>query len=205
MRKFDDVLAWYRSHKTKNQIGFDPNGMCLKICRTAAGKPPLYPSAKASQDATPSKYRVHRVRDLRRGMVLYFDDPNDSNRFGHVATMIGRVRGSRMDDLSGVLVETNGVKSHELVVVRGDYFQKHWGDPFQFGATWLNGSEIDHSGRPNPQVRKTPPNRKLSRGTRVDNALKEAKLAKATRGSVRARAIASAINALEAIPYLKKD
>jgi hypothetical protein len=78
------------------------------------------------------------VRDLRKGMFLYFDDERDSNRAGHIVGMIGRVPGFDPDDLHDVLVETNSVKANEVVVVRGDYFTEHWGDPFQFGATELN-------------------------------------------------------------------
>lgn len=147
MRDFKETLEWYRNHQTTRQIGFNPNGMCLKVCRVARGIDAKYPTAKANQDATPQRHRVHRVRDLRRGMVLSYDDPHDSNKAGHIVTMIGRVKGFNPDSLRDVLVETNSVKSGELVVVRGDYFPRFWRDPFVFGATWLNGVELDV---PNP-------------------------------------------------------
>ena len=139
VRDVAGMLEWYRTHQTTAQIGFDPDGMCLKVCRVSRNVGPKYLTAKAAQDATPLEHRHHRVRDLRRGMFLYFDDPNDSNRSGHIAAMIGRVSGFDPDDLHDVLVETNSVKANEVVVVRADYFQEHWGDPFHFGATWLNG------------------------------------------------------------------
>lgn len=143
MRDFKGAVQWYRDNQTTSQIGFNPDGMCLKVCRTARDIPSMYPSAKAAQDATPQEHRVHRIADLRKGMVLYFDDPNDSNTFGHIVTMIGRVRGADLDSLHDIIVETNSVKSGELVKVRADYFVNWWGDTFQFGATWLNGQELD--------------------------------------------------------------
>lgn len=138
------ALTWYKKNQTTEQIGFNPNGMCLKVCRVARNIPAMYPSAKVAQDATPDRYRVHEVRNLRKGMVLYFDTVGDDNPYGHVCTMIGRVKGFDWNDLNDVLVETNSVKSGELVVVRASYFKKYWNDDFKFGATWLNGYEIDY-------------------------------------------------------------
>lgn len=146
-----ETLRWYDTHQTTREIGFNPDGQCLKVCRTARDRPPIFPSAKAAQDATPKEHRVHNVKDLRRGMVIYFDDPNDSNKAGHIVTMIGRVKGFKdWGSLDEVLVETNSVKSGELVVVRASYFKQHWGDSFQFGATWLNGAEIDYPAKKKP-------------------------------------------------------
>lgn len=143
MRDYKETIEWYKNHRTARLIGFDPDGMCQKVCRTARLIGSRDASAKDAMDSTPLKHRITRVRDLRRGMVLFYDDPNDSNRFAHVVTMIGRVPGFDPDSLHDVLVETNSVKSGELVVVRGDYFIEHWGDPFQFGATILNGVVLD--------------------------------------------------------------
>lgn len=143
MHDLAQTLEWYRNNQTARQIGFNPDGMCQKVCRTARAIGSRFASAKQGQDATPKKYRVYKIRDLRAGMVLYFDDPNDSNKFGHIVTMIGRVRGADWDSLDSVLVETNSVKAGELVVVKGSYFKQHWGDDFQFGATWLNGFPLD--------------------------------------------------------------
>lgn len=148
-RNRDETLAWFATHKTASQIGFDPDNMCLKVSRTARNLGPKYLTAKAAQDATPLEHRVHEVRNLRKTMVLYYDDPHDSNRAGHVVTLIGRVPGFDPGSLRDLLVVTNTVKANELVVVRGDYFEEHWGDEFQFGATWLNGFELDW--RPVPE------------------------------------------------------
>lgn len=141
------ALSWYRSHRTMQQIGFNPDGMCLKVCRLARNIPAKYLTAKQAQDNTPEDHRVHAIRDLRRGMVLYFDDPNDSNRSGHIVTLGGRIQGFDPDSLHDLLVWTNSVVSGQLVLVRGDYFTDHWGDKFQFGATILNGVELDVPGR----------------------------------------------------------
>lgn len=143
---WQETLEWYRTHQTAREIGFNPDGMCLKVCRTARKIGPKYLSAKNAQDATPAKDRVKQVSMLRKGMVLYFDDPKDSNKAGHIVTMIGRVKDGDVNDLDNVLVETNSVKKGELVVVRASYFKKYWGDSFQFGADSLNGVQIDHAG-----------------------------------------------------------
>lgn len=143
MRDYKETLQWYRENQTAAEIGFNPDGMCLKVCRTAREIPARYLTARIAQDATPKEHRVHEVANLRRGMVGFFDDPTDSNTAGHIATMIGRVKGADVGSLHDTLWETNSVKAGELVIVRGDYFEKHWGDRFYFGATWLNGFELD--------------------------------------------------------------
>lgn len=142
-RDYEETLEWYRTHQTAAQIGFDPDGYCLKVCRTARNIPVKFETARLAMLATPNEHRIHEVRKLRRSMVLYYADPNDGNTADHIVTMIGRVKGFDPDSLRDVLVETNSVKANELVVVRGDYFYQHWGDPFVFGATWLNGVELD--------------------------------------------------------------
>jgi hypothetical protein len=140
---WQETLAWYKTHRTKDLIGFDPDNMCLKVCRSARNIPAKFLTARDAMLATPSDHRVTRVRDLRRGMVVYYADPHDSNTADHVVTVIGRVKGFDPDMLHDVLVVTNTVVADELEVVRGDYFEDNWGDAFKFGATWLNGFELD--------------------------------------------------------------
>lgn len=144
-------LEWYRNHQTASQIGFNPDGMCLKVCRTSRGIGARFLTAKQAQDATPKEHRFTRVRDLRRGMKLFFDDPHDSNTAGHIVTMIGRVKGFDIDSMDDVLVETNSVVSGQLVIVRGSYFKQHWGDSFQFGTDFLNGVEFDYATKAKPK------------------------------------------------------
>ena len=156
MRNWKETLQWLRTHKTTAQIGFNPDGMCLKVSRTAREIGSMYLTAKQAQDATPREHRVYNVAELRRGMVLYFDDPHDSNASGHIVTMIGRVKGGDVGELHDVLVKTNSVVSGQLVIVRGDYFRQHWGDSFQFGATWLNGQVLDVPGKTAKQKKAGP-------------------------------------------------
>lgn len=148
-----ETIEWYNRHG--DNPPFDPDGMCLKICRTARNIGPMYPTAVSAQHATPTRYRVPRVRDLRRGMVVYYDDPNDSNPYGHVATMVGRVRGVAPHLMHSFVVETNSVVANKIVRVRGNYFPRHWGDKFQFGATWLNGQELKLPAPPRPRLGST--------------------------------------------------
>jgi hypothetical protein len=105
------MIGW--KAKTTEQLGFDPNGMCLRICRTARDIGPVYPSAVVAQNATPAAHRVYGVADVRRGMVVYYDDPNDSNPYGHIVTVVGRDRDADPDSLSSLLVRSNSVVSHE--------------------------------------------------------------------------------------------
>lgn len=142
-RTWVQALDWYKNHQTKSQIGFDPDGMCLKVCRTARNIPAKHLTAREAMLATPAEHRVHKVRDLRRGMVAFYADPRDENPADHIVTIIGRVKDFDPESLHDVLVETNSVKSDELVIVRGDYFEQYWGDDFKFGATSLNGVELD--------------------------------------------------------------
>lgn len=143
MHDLHATMQWYRVNNTTEEIGFNPDGKCLQVCRTARDIPAVYPSAKKSQDATPAKHRFPKVKDWRKGMVLYIDDPNDTNRYGHIVTIVGRVKGFDENEAHDVLVKTNSVKSGEIVVVRADYFTEHWGDKIQFASDWLNGEVVD--------------------------------------------------------------
>jgi hypothetical protein len=135
-RTTDQALDWYKTHKTASALGFDPDGMCLKVVRSARNILPKYPSALSAQLATPEQYRVFSLNDVRRGMIGYFDEPDDENPFGHVITFLGR------DEDKFLLTWTNGVKENALAIVYASYFIRNWGDRFQFAATWLNGVEL---------------------------------------------------------------
>jgi hypothetical protein len=143
MHDVPEVIDWYKTHEVyPGQLTFDPDGMCLAITRTARDIGPRYPSALSAQLNTPVKYRVTKIEDIRMGMVGFSDDPNDSNPFGHVYTFVGRLRGVDPSTLDSLLVRTNSVISNQIVVVKATYFKEHWGDDFQFAATWLNGEEL---------------------------------------------------------------
>lgn len=142
-RSTKSTVEWYRNHVTASQIGFDPDGMCQKICRTARNIGSGFPSALAQQLATPAEHRVHKISDIRRGMVMYFDDPNDSNPYGHIVTAVGRVKGADPAELGSILVRSNSVQSNQLTLVKADYFPRYWGDRFVFAGTWINGVALD--------------------------------------------------------------
>lgn len=163
MRSVAEALEWYRNNETRAQLGYDPDGMCLKICREARGLPAVYPSAVSAQQATPGEHRVHDVSKIRKGMVVYYDDPRDENPYGHVVTVIGRVKGEDPSTLRSLLVRTNSVKADHVVVTRGDYFPQFWGDQYQFAATWLNGQALTFPEKaapapPKPPLTKAAPN-----------------------------------------------
>jgi hypothetical protein len=149
-RDTNAALAWYRDEATSPP--FDPDGMCLKVCRTARNIGPMFPSAVSAQVATPMAARREAVANVRRGMVAYYDDPNDDNPFGHIVTVAGRAPGEDPSTLRSLIVWTNSVKANVLVAVRGDYFPTHWGDEFRFGATWLNGQDLNLPTPPRPKL-----------------------------------------------------
>lgn len=142
-RNTAQALEWYRTHTTTKQIGFNPDGMCLKICRTARNIGSKYPSAKAAQDATPLKHRISDISKIEPGMVMYFDDPWDSNKYGHIVTVESRKSDVSRSSLSSLVVWTNSVEKGKLVRVSADYFPRVWGDPFVFASDWLNGVVLD--------------------------------------------------------------
>ena len=182
-----EAVDWYRANEVyPAQIGFDPDGMCQKICRTARNILPGAPSALASALSTPTKYRVPKIADLRKGMVLYFDDPNDSNPYGHIVTQVGRVAGADPDSLSSILVRTNSVVSNRIVVVRADFFGKEWGDSFQFGAWWLNGEPFyDLAPKPEKPATRV---RKPRVEAAIDNYTETIRLLRKSAASERAKA-----------------
>lgn len=164
-RNTHDTLAWYNTNK--DSPPFNPRGMCLKICRTARNIPSRFPSALAAQEATPMADRVHKVSDIYAGMVAFFDDPNDSNPFGHIVTIHGRVKGADPNSLHDLLAWTNDVQTGKYTLVRADYFVTHnWGD-FQFAATSLNGVALDLPDRKKP----APPLEKLGKAGNLHAAI----------------------------------
>lgn len=134
----------------QHEIGARWSQMCLSLQRTARGLPAVYPSALSAAMATPLSERVMRVSDLRRGMVAYSDDPNDSNKFGHIYFIAGW-SGSK-DSLDNLLTWTN-VVGGAVEIVPITYYRANWGDSFQFGATWLNGYDFAEFDKPPKPVK----------------------------------------------------
>jgi len=170
-RNTEQALKWYASHTSSSALGYNPNGMCLKICRQARNIGPMYPSALAAQTSTPKTKRVTELNKILPGMVMYFDVPRDSNPYGHIVTVHSRSKiVSSLDDL---VVWSNSVKSGSVVKVRASHFPKAWGDKFQFGATWLNGEDLLLGDAPKPSP--SPERKPLSggRGPRLRHAIQD--------------------------------
>lgn len=168
-RDTPEVKDYYRTHETKQQIGFDPDGQCLKICRTARRILPGAPSALASALMTPAQFRILNIADLVVGDVMYFDDPHDDNPFGHIVTVMARFKDLDPSSLRSLAVRTNSVKSDMVVPVRADYFGQHWFDGFQFGGRWLNGEPFyDLIEKPKPKPKPKP----LPRFKRIEASIK---------------------------------
>lgn len=119
-------------------------GMCESLQRQGHGKPARFASAYAHQVATPLSERM----DPREAPVTSFvliDDPNDSNRWGHVAGKWGMGDGT----LNGIPVVTNDVSDNEAGYDAGNvtvcplgWFAENWGDSVQFATTWFGGDDI---------------------------------------------------------------
>lgn len=141
MRDTKDTMAFLRKQRTTNSTSW--KGLCLALQRTARGLQPVYPSALSAQNATPSQHRYYDLKDVRRGMVAFFDDPSDSNPYGHITGVAGRAEDGEL------LHWTNDASGPGRVsLVRHSFFEKYWGDEFQFAADWLNGYELDMPERP---------------------------------------------------------
>lgn len=126
---------------------------CLQLQREARGLPPVYPTALSAALNTPASERIKSIKDLRRGMVAYFDDPHDKNPAGHIVGVAGWIPGKPKSNPDNLLTWSNDVRSGsgDVGLVGAGYFPKHWGDGFLFGSTWLNGydfSEFDKAPRP---------------------------------------------------------
>lgn len=117
--------------------------MCLSLQRQARGLPVVYPSALSAALATPLTERVTRQEDLKRGMVAYSDDANDSNPFAHIYFIAGRDEKGRILTWTNDLVRVGGVD-----VVPIEAYKDQWGDKFLFGATWLNGFNFSEFDKP---------------------------------------------------------
>lgn len=121
-------------------------GLCLALQRTARGIGPMFPSAISAAHATPQEFRVYDRSKVKRGMVAYFDDPNDSNPYGHIVGVSGWTKNEYLLDW------TNDASGPGRVsLVRDTFFPNYWGDKFLFAATWLNGAELDMGKPVKPQ------------------------------------------------------
>lgn len=139
--------------------------LCQSLQRQARGLPAVYPSALSAALATPESERVYQWKDLRRGMVAFSDDPNDSNPYGHVYFIAGRDKSGQILTWTNDAVRTGGV---DLVPI--DFYRTSWGDNFQFGATWLNGYDFS-------EFDKKPVLTRPSLGANYDHAIEDVRKA----------------------------
>jgi hypothetical protein len=135
--------------RTQHERGSNWPSLCLSLQRQARGLPGVYPSALSAALATPKSERVTKISGLKRGMVAYCDDPNDSNPYGHIFFIVGW--NGPKTSANSVLTWSN-VAGGEVEMVRMTHFTEGWGDNFQFGATWLNGYDFaDFNAKPKPR------------------------------------------------------
>lgn len=134
MRNVNETMQYYREVLVPGPDRW--KAQCLIVCRTARGIPAMWPSALSAAIHTPVEHRVHSMDKLTRGMVAFFDDPRDSNPYGHIVTVAGRGMGA---DYS---FTNDAYAAGSIDLVRLDFFPTHWGDAFLFGATFLNGEEL---------------------------------------------------------------
>jgi len=136
MRTTDETMAFFRGEAASGTTKW--RGLCLMLQRIARDIGPMFPSAISSAHATPEEFRVYDLGDVKRGMVAYFDDPNDSNPYGHIVGVAGRNKDGEL------LTWTNDAAGPGKVsLVRASFFPNYWGDHFLFAATWLNGVPLD--------------------------------------------------------------
>lgn len=148
-RDTDATIEWLRADRARGSRAW--RGLCQMRVRSARNLPALYPSAFAAMVATPMSKRVD-IKDATKGMIGYADDPNDSNKFGHVFTFVGRESGTGIPlvDTNDALIVGGGS------VVRYDWFESHWGDRFQFASTTCNGFDLIIGGGTKPAPDKNP-------------------------------------------------
>ena len=83
-------------------------------------------------------------------MVAFWDDPNDSNPYGHITAVAGR------DAKTGELLHwtNDAAGAGRVSLVRHSFFPQYWGDGFLFAADWLNGYQLDlpQRGKPKPPL-----------------------------------------------------
>ena len=141
-RSTDETAAFLRQQAQSGSTSW--RAMCLKLQRMARGLPAVYPSALSAAIATPEEDRVYKEDNLRRGMVGFSDDPNDGNPYGHVYFIAGRSKKS-----GEIITWTNDARiSGGVSMVQLGFYERKWGDKFQFGATSLNGYDFAEFNKP---------------------------------------------------------
>src|SRR6478609_10976620 len=121
MKTTNEAMTYLRGQHTSGSTRW--GGKCLQLQRTARGLGAVYPSAISAAHATPKEFRVYDPDKVKRGMVAYWDDPNDSNPYGHITGVAGR------DDDNELLHWTNDAAGYGRVsLVHHSFFPNYWGD-----------------------------------------------------------------------------
>jgi hypothetical protein len=130
------TIAWLRADRDAHRTIWYQK--CLQRARLARNFPAVFPSALAAQHGTPMSDRVYDRAKFRQGMVVFLDNPHDSNPFGHIVTDLGRTKtGTILTDTNDALIRGGGS------VVNLDWFRQHWNVPVVFAARSLNGFDLD--------------------------------------------------------------
>jgi len=116
---------------------------CETLQRTAHGFPARFGSAFAHQIATPAAERID-PREAPFSAFIFVDDPEDSNKDGHV---VGKWHDAA--DVADIVVVSNDVGDDKLSYDPGNvttvslgFFPEHWGDTVQYATLWFGPQHI---------------------------------------------------------------
>lgn len=121
---------------------------CLVLQRSARGIPALAPTAYAAAMLTPESERIPNMKDWRRGMVGFSEDPNDPDDAGHVFYIIGRTKNDVLLSWTNDMHEPGHVD-----VSRVSLYETAWHHRIMFAATWLNGYDFSDFNEPPKPVK----------------------------------------------------
>jgi hypothetical protein len=134
--------------KQKRDTNATYPSLCMRLAREARGFTyGIYPSALSCMLATPKKYRVTDPKKVKVGMVGFFVDPDDANPFEHIATCVGI-------DKRGLPIWGGNVAGGLVRFVSHEFFERNWGDKFNFAASSLGTHvipDLQDTGKPEVQ------------------------------------------------------
>ena len=166
------AVAFYKKQRDTGSKSW--KGLCMKLARSAYGfDTGIYPSALACMVATPKKYRVTALKDVKVGMLGFFVDPDDDNPFEHIAACVGHNK-------EGLPIWGTNLADGSVAFVGHDFFELHWGDKFNFAASSLGTFVIDEL-----QKEEKPERVKAKRIRKVIRELVKAQKAQRKQGHVR--------------------
>lgn len=136
-----DWRAFYETQFARPVTDDTWGAMCEGLWRSGHGFPATFGSAIAHQLATPKSERLD-IREAPIGSAVFYDDPRDSNPFGHITGLWARKSPTDID------VATNDVRngSYEygsVSVVPHTWFKANWGDDLQFATLWCGPYKVE--------------------------------------------------------------